>query len=390
MEEMHLPTPWECTARVVTMLLNGELMVCLANFHEVVLSDEGPMPVPFDTVRHRIKRMGPNAVLVVTPGHLPRALALLKEAGVMKANAARAAMVSLQNLHSALVSTGQRKDRVASIIRTYVSVVPTDPAHGTSQHSAPAQQQQQQQQQDTAGPMLVDANSSLFGNTSQQGQHLLQPPQAPMPPAGTQPGMMQQQPPLLPEQQDTTHPMMLDAYSSLVGNSSQQSQHQMQHPTPPGTSVLGGSSQHGQGANPAPSAQDLTNQLLQRLVHSLEGRLATQRPLERDSLATEQANWPKTLPNFSFHPKALREDYGITTMMPNYMEDTNIPLAGEIKAYSAWCTDPVNLSRSPEYSAPIQPITLAKTVDIINGFIGFMFKVCWCCFVTLSVWHCLF
>lgn len=115
--------------------------------------------------------------------------------------------------------------------------------------------------------------------------------------------------------------------------------------------------------------------LLERLLASVGSGKGTKRPNEARDVEDISRDWPRTLPDLMFPIAALREDYSITTMLPDYADDDSIPLGREMQLYSAWCTQPVDLTRSVEYSAPVQAITLAGARDIIHGAMGFMFNV---------------
>lgn len=255
------------------------------------------MPLNLDTMRLKLKRQHADSQMVVSQENYPRALAMLKEHGVVGPRCARCTMVSLSDLQAALA--GQRRDHVAAVMRLYMSVIPRqgeplqpEPAAGSDDEEVrevPASQEQPQQEQ-------------------------------------------QQQLVVIPQPR-----------------------------------------QQGAASTSSSSPTDRVQAMLERLQRTLAD--SSKRKRDEDDLQSEQRDWPRTLPDLMFPTASLRADYSITTMLPDYQQDSSIPLDEELRRYEAWCTEPVDLTRNREYSAPIQQITFAGAQDIIHGFMGFMFKV---------------
>lgn len=86
-------------------------------------------------------------------------------------------------------------------------------------------------------------------------------------------------------------------------------------------------------------------------------------------------DWPTTLPELAFPPKALAQDYSLAALLPTYRQDATIPLGQELDLFKEWCMAPVHLGRGVQYPAPVATITYQGCEDTILGFCGFMLKV---------------
>jgi len=301
-EEMRLPYPWDKTAKVAVVRLDNDLRVCLANFHEVVLCEGGPMEMNFDTLRARLNRVPNNRQLLVSQASHPRVLSQLKENNVVGPRCARTKLVDITELQAALISSGQRRDHVAAILRLYLSIVPS--SSNALRQSA------------TTAPANSDQGTSSRGTGSGEA------PSA---------------------------PVHVEEPTSL--------QHTETTETP-------------SESRPLPQPES-TDSMLRRLLQAI----STKRKPAEDDLHTMQRDWPSTLPELVFPPSALKSDYSLKVLLPDYKDDSGIPLGQELDDYRAWCVEPVNLDRSSEYSAPVQPVTVTGALDCIHGFMGFMFKV---------------
>lgn len=85
--------------------------------------------------------------------------------------------------------------------------------------------------------------------------------------------------------------------------------------------------------------------------------------------------WPTRIPELAFPPVALRDDYGLKTIIHEYASRADIPVAQELPLLEAWCKEPVELSRGLDYPKPVKNVTYEGTKDTILGFTGFMLKV---------------
>ena len=74
-------------------------------------------------------------------------------------------------------------------------------------------------------------------------------------------------------------------------------------------------------------------------------------------------------------PRALKEDYGLQTILPNYEAREDIPLGGELVAFKAWCTEPFHLGRGMAYPNPVKEVTFAWAQETIHAMCGFLVKV---------------
>lgn len=85
--------------------------------------------------------------------------------------------------------------------------------------------------------------------------------------------------------------------------------------------------------------------------------------------------WPTTLPELAWPPKALKEDYGLHTIIPEYASDPNIPLGAEVSAFKTWCTQPLHLGRGVMYANLVKEVTFSGAEDTIHALCGFLMKV---------------
>lgn len=120
--EMMLPLPWGTLAKVSAVKLRGESMVVLGDFHAQVLHAGGPMHLSMDVLRTKLGRTA-GTQLVCHQDNDPTVLALLKSHQVLETKAARAKLVSLTAMESALLTAGKRPDHVAMIMEAYKRVV---------------------------------------------------------------------------------------------------------------------------------------------------------------------------------------------------------------------------------------------------------------------------
>lgn len=86
-------------------------------------------------------------------------------------------------------------------------------------------------------------------------------------------------------------------------------------------------------------------------------------------------DWPNVLPELAWPPKALKEDYGLHTIMPDYASKADVPLSKELKAFKAWCKAPMDISRGLTYSSPVKEITFEGCQETIMCMMGCCFKV---------------
>lgn len=248
---MRLPFPWDKTARVAVVRLDNDLRVCLPNFHEVVLYEGGPMEMNFDTLRARLNRVPSNRQLLVSQASHPGVLSQLKDSNVVGPRCARTKLVDITELQAALISSGQRPDHVAAILRLYLSVVPS--------------------------------SSNTLVLPSGIGQ------------ASSGPR------------------------SSSLETSAEEAPVHFEMPTPlPETDPI-------EPPRPLPQPES-TDSLLRRLLQALSPK---RKPAE-DDLHAMQRDWPATLPELVFPPSALKSDYSLKVLLPDYKDDAGIPLGEEL------------------------------------------------------------
>lgn len=348
---MMLPYPWCTLTKVVVIRLQGEDMVMLSDFHAKILHSNGPMPVSMDVLRLRLSRISSGQV-ICDQSHHPMVIPLLKQHSAVQANAARAKLVSLPVMESALQAAGMRPDHVSAIINTYWSV-----SHANeSQLPAQAAPEHLDSETTTLLPLLeaaaANAGPDVVHSAADAQGHVDATPAgevAPIQTAGTP---------------ATTQAPAAAAATAAAATAATTA-------TP--------------SAMPAPPS---AAQVLQALIRHLD-RIPVPHPSGQTSAtsankrsapsATEEVvlarDWPSTLPELAFPPKALKDNYSLNTILPGFREDKSIVLGRQLDAFKAWCTAPVHMGRGTDYPNPVANITYEGCEAVVLGFMGFMLKV---------------
>lgn len=334
---MMLPYPWSTRAHVAVVVVGEQPMVVLGDFHEKVLHAEGPMPMTIDILRTRLGRVD-GGQMVVDKDHSPMVLALLKDNSVVLPRVARAKLVSLQAMEEALTTAGKRPDHVATIIHTYMRVA--GPAPAAAGHvPAPA---------DTAVAAALEAAAAL--SSTPLAAEAPQPSRAPasaVPAASALPAAAL---PAAAVPRASSSP-----WSTFLSFSRK-------------ASVERTSASQAFGSNPFSHAQRAST------PKRAAAEVAGDHTLEDDT-NTMPRDWPMELPELAWPPKALKEDYGLATLMPDFKTRADIPLAQEIEEFESWCKQPIHIGRGTDYANPVKQVTFEGGLDCVQGFMGFMFKV---------------
>jgi hypothetical protein len=85
--------------------------------------------------------------------------------------------------------------------------------------------------------------------------------------------------------------------------------------------------------------------------------------------------WPTELPELAWPPRALKEDYGLPTILPGYASRVDIPLGVELDTFKLWCIQPLHLGRGVAYPQPVKEVTFSGAQDTIHAICGFLMKV---------------
>ena len=252
--------------------------------------------------------------VVVSSQHSPGVLAQLKQQGVVPPRAARAKLVSLDVVQRALLMGGYRPDWVQDLVQMYKQVV--------------SQQQQQLQQQPPMPPTMPDPEEG-----GGEEAHMEDTTHT------TQPTTGEGHPEAGARQEATPAPGGFDINSNSSCTTSWR---------PPNSALLG-----------------------KRGLADLMGGSSS-------SSSSYTQDWPTTLPQLAFPPKALVEDYGLQALLPGMMSSnssSNFPFAKEVPAIQAFFTEGVHMGRGMEYPNPVKQVTWEGALDSVQGFLGFMFKV---------------
>lgn len=134
---MMLPFPWATLANVSVVKLRGEMFVVLGDFHAQVLHVDGPMYMSMDVLRTRLDKTSGTQV-VCHQDNDPIVLAMLKSHQVLGTRAARAKLVSLTSMETALLTAGKNPAHVALIIEAYKKVVAPQQAEHPQGATPPA------------------------------------------------------------------------------------------------------------------------------------------------------------------------------------------------------------------------------------------------------------
>jgi hypothetical protein len=81
------------------------------------------------------------------------------------------------------------------------------------------------------------------------------------------------------------------------------------------------------------------------------------------------------MPAEAFPPRSLKEDYGLATALPDFVNNLDIPLGAELLELEAFCKEPFHFGRGVAYPNPIKDTTFEGLLDTVLGFTGYMFKV---------------
>lgn len=78
------------------------------------------------------------------------------------------------------------------------------------------------------------------------------------------------------------------------------------------------------------------------------------------------AAFPTTLPPCNLDGSTLHTPYGLN--------DSELPakIQVQLREFERWSTEPINLARGREYATPVQEATIAKQLELIRGYLGFM------------------
>jgi len=316
-----LPYPWSALAKVVVVRVLNEQMVMLSDFHSQVLYPDGPMPVSMDVLRLRLSRIKSGQILCDKDNH-PMVIPLLKQAQAIRGNAARTKLVSLNVMESALLAAGMRPDHVATIIHTYKTVTESEDAPAADHEEGQLPAADNQPQVPPTSPPQAEHGEALEAQRSDSGET----PDMPQP----------------------------DVPPAPQGHVAAQSPAAVTTPQP----------QIRQGVRSVPSVASAAAPTRQKRTAPIE-------PLE----ASLQRDWPLTLPELAFPPRALVDDYGLQSIIPNFRDNAEIPLGRQLTAFKSWCTTPVHIGRGTEYLRPVANITYEGCESSVLGFMGFMLKV---------------
>lgn len=119
----------------------------------------------------------------------------------------------------------------------------------------------------------------------------------------------------------------------------------------------------------APGVEEERGSVVERGVQQEEEGLNvawTMTSSSNKSNVPHDAAFPTTLPPCNLDGSTLHTPYGL--------KDSELPakIQVQLREFERWSTEPINLARGREYATPVQEATIAKQLELIRGYLGFM------------------